>query len=67
MLLEFGQAPGRGSGGELRKEIKVQASPLCAFSFPKCLKTMSRNALHKLNQLPAALMFIAFLGHQITG
>lgn len=49
------------------RKYKVQASPLCAFSFPKCLKTMSRNALPKLNQLPATLMFLAFLGHQITG
>ena len=28
---------------------------------------MSRNALPKLNQLPATLIFLAFLGHRITG
>lgn len=49
------------------RKYKVQASPLCAVSFPKCLKTMSRNALPKLNQLLATLMFLALLGHQITG
>lgn len=49
------------------RKYKVQASPLCAFSFPKCLKTMLRNALPKLKQLRATFMFLAFLGHQITG
>lgn len=49
------------------RKYKVQASPLCAFSFPKCLKTMSRNALPKLNQLLATSTFLPFLGHQITG
>lgn len=45
----------------------VQASLLHAFSFPQCLRTMSRNALRKLNQLPAAFVFSTFLGHQIAG
>lgn len=45
------------------RKHKVQASSLCAHSFPKCLKTMSRNALPKLNQLLATFMFIASQGH----
>lgn len=65
IVFVFGIGPGHWE--RLRRKAekgnKVQASPLCAFSFPKCLKTMLRNALHKLNQLPAAFMFRAFLSH----
>lgn len=55
----------RGEAQEESRERKYepQASASRAVSVPECLRSVLGNALLKLNQLLAAFMFIAFLGH----
>lgn len=49
------------------RKYELQASPLCTFLFPKCLETVLRNALLKLNQLLSVCAHGSPGSPQITG